>query len=180
MVNRYEILAANSDGTPAPMLAFAEQKRMRLKERVDFFTDESRTRRVFSFEARQRLDVHAEHDVFDEDGRPLATSASSSAPACCGPPGTCTLPASTPSVGNAGPSPGCCGDSWEARGAGRTAGRRAVSPAAIARGVFLQEGGGQPVRLAKEGSSFAKSPQEVRKHSSTAVVRQRQTRRSMV
>jgi hypothetical protein len=36
MVNRYEILAANSDGTPAPMLAFAEQKRMRLKERVDF------------------------------------------------------------------------------------------------------------------------------------------------
>jgi hypothetical protein len=26
---------------------------------------------VFSFKARQRLDVHAEHDVFDEHGTPL-------------------------------------------------------------------------------------------------------------
>ena len=36
-----------------------------------FFDDESKSRRVFSFKARQRLDVHAEHDVFDESGRPL-------------------------------------------------------------------------------------------------------------
>jgi hypothetical protein len=28
-------------------------------------------RRVFSFKARQRLDVHAEHDILDEGGRPL-------------------------------------------------------------------------------------------------------------
>jgi hypothetical protein len=71
MVNRYEILAANPDGSEGRMLAFAEQKRMKLKEEVNFFTDESRTRRVFSFKARQRLDVHAEHDVFDENGAPL-------------------------------------------------------------------------------------------------------------
>jgi uncharacterized protein YxjI len=71
MVNRYEILAANPDGSEGPMLAFAEQKRMKLKEEVNFFTDEGRTRRMFSFKARQRLDVHAEHDVFDEHGAPL-------------------------------------------------------------------------------------------------------------
>jgi uncharacterized protein YxjI len=71
MVNRYEILAANPDGSEGAMLAFAEQKRMKLKEEVNFFTDESRTRRVFSFKARQRLDVRAEHDVFDENGAPL-------------------------------------------------------------------------------------------------------------
>jgi uncharacterized protein YxjI len=71
MVNRYEILATNPDGSEGPMLAFAEQKRMKLKEEINFFTDESRTRRVFSFKARQRLDVHAEHDVFDEHGAPL-------------------------------------------------------------------------------------------------------------
>jgi hypothetical protein len=71
MVNRYEILAANPDGSEGAMLAFAEQKRMKLKEEVNFFTDESRTRRVFSFKARQRLDVRAEHDVFDEHGTPL-------------------------------------------------------------------------------------------------------------
>jgi uncharacterized protein YxjI len=71
MVNRYEIRAANPDGSEGPLLAFAEQKRMKLREEVEFFTDESRTRRVFSFKARQRLDVHAEHDVFDEQGAPL-------------------------------------------------------------------------------------------------------------
>jgi uncharacterized protein YxjI len=71
MVNRYEIRAANPDGTEGALMAFAEQKRMKLKEEINFFTDESKTRRVFSFKARQRLDVHAEHDVFDEGGRPL-------------------------------------------------------------------------------------------------------------
>lgn len=71
MVNRYEIRAANPDGTEGPLMAFAEQKRMKLKEEVIFFADESRTRAVFSFKARQRLDVHAEHDVLDEGGRPL-------------------------------------------------------------------------------------------------------------
>ena len=71
MVNRYEIRVANPDGTEGALMAFAEQKRMKLKEEINFFTDESKTRRVFSFKARQRLDVHAEHDVFDESGRPL-------------------------------------------------------------------------------------------------------------
>ena len=71
MVNRYEIRAANPDGSEGHLLAFAEQKRMTLKEEVRFFTDESRTRAVFSFKARQRLDVHAEHDVYDEQGNPL-------------------------------------------------------------------------------------------------------------
>jgi uncharacterized protein YxjI len=71
MVNRYEILAANPDGSEGHLLALAEQKRMKLKEEVVFFADESKSRRVFSFKARQRLDVSAEHDVFDEYGNPL-------------------------------------------------------------------------------------------------------------
>jgi uncharacterized protein YxjI len=68
MVNRYEIRAANPDGTEGHLLAFAEQKRMKLKEEIVFFADESRSRRVFSFKARQVFDVSAEHDVFDEYG----------------------------------------------------------------------------------------------------------------
>jgi len=71
MVNRYQVLAANPDGTEGPLMAFAEQKRMKLKEEITFFADESRTRPVFSFKARQRMDVGAEHDVFDESGRPI-------------------------------------------------------------------------------------------------------------
>ena len=73
MVNRYEILAATPDGGEGQLLALAEQKRMKLKEEVVFFADESKSRRVFSFKARQRLDVHAEHDVFDEYGNPIGS-----------------------------------------------------------------------------------------------------------
>jgi uncharacterized protein YxjI len=72
MINRYQLLAANPDGSEGGLLAFAEQKRLKLKEEVYFFADEQKSRPpVFSFKARQRLDVHAEHDVFDEHGRPL-------------------------------------------------------------------------------------------------------------
>ena len=71
MINRYEVLAANPDGTEGQLLALAEQKRMKLKEEVIFYSDESKSRRVFSFKARQRLDVGAQHDVYDEYGTAL-------------------------------------------------------------------------------------------------------------
>ncbi|WP_242471138.1 hypothetical protein [Blastococcus sp. TML/C7B] len=56
-----------------PLLAFAQQKRMKLKEEVVFYADESRSRPLFSFRARQRLDVHAQHDVLDEHGAVLGS-----------------------------------------------------------------------------------------------------------
>lgn len=68
MINRYEIVEANSDGTEGALLAFAEQKRMALREEVTFFAERSKTTRLFSFKARQKLDVRAEHDVFDAEG----------------------------------------------------------------------------------------------------------------
>lgn len=71
MVNRYQVFGANPDGSEGPLLAFAQQKRMAFREQVTFYADESKSRPVFSFQARQRLDVHAEHDVFDEHGTPL-------------------------------------------------------------------------------------------------------------
>ena len=68
MVNRYEIRSANPDGTEGPVLALAQQKRMSFKEEVTFYADESKSVKLFSFKARQGLDVRAEHDVFDADG----------------------------------------------------------------------------------------------------------------
>lgn len=73
MVNRYEIHGANDDGTEGALLAFAQQKRMQFKEEVIFYSDETRSRKVFSFKARQGLDVRAQNDVFDEVGRPLGS-----------------------------------------------------------------------------------------------------------
>jgi uncharacterized protein YxjI len=71
MVNKYEIRGAKPDGTEGELMAFAQQKRMSFKEEVSFYADEAKTRKVFSFKARQGLDVRAEHDVFDENGQPL-------------------------------------------------------------------------------------------------------------
>lgn len=68
MVNRYEILAANPDGTEGHLLAFAQQKRMSFKEEVTFYADAAKRDKAFSFKARHGLDVRAEHDVFDADG----------------------------------------------------------------------------------------------------------------
>ncbi|CAN5199368.1 hypothetical protein BH18ACT5_BH18ACT5_17950 [soil metagenome] len=71
MVNRYEVRAANEDGTDGGLLALAQQKRMKFKEEVTFFADEARTQKLFSFKARHGLDVRAEHDVFDADGNAI-------------------------------------------------------------------------------------------------------------
>ena len=71
MVNRYEVRAVGPDGSPAGLLAVAQQKRMAFREEVTFYTDEDRRTPVFSFKARQRLDFGAGYDVRDGDGAPI-------------------------------------------------------------------------------------------------------------
>jgi uncharacterized protein YxjI len=68
MVNRYEIRAVDPSGAEGPVLAVAQQKRMAFKEQVTFYADEARTQPVFSFKARQRMDLGATYDVFDAGG----------------------------------------------------------------------------------------------------------------
>jgi hypothetical protein len=71
MVNRYEIRTALPDGGPGELIAMAQQKRMAFKEQVTFYSDEKRTQPVFSFKARQRLDLGATYDVTDANGEPI-------------------------------------------------------------------------------------------------------------
>lgn len=71
MVNRYEIRAIGPDGQPGELMAVAQQKRMAFKEQVTFYADEQRTRAVFSFKARQVMDLSAGYDVFDERGEAI-------------------------------------------------------------------------------------------------------------
>ncbi|PVU84087.1 hypothetical protein DDP54_07265 [Cellulomonas sp. WB94] len=73
MVNRYEIRALGPNGEEGAMLAFAQQKRMAFKEEVTFYTSEDRHTPVFSFKARQRLDLGATYDVFDAAGLPIGS-----------------------------------------------------------------------------------------------------------
>lgn len=71
MVNRYEILALNPDGSAGRLMALAEQKRMAFKEQVTFYSDAAKTRPVFGFKARAVMDLNAGYDVTDEAGRPI-------------------------------------------------------------------------------------------------------------
>ncbi|MUK00847.1 hypothetical protein GM708_02240 [Vibrio cholerae] len=73
MVNRYEIRAVGEDGGPGDLLAFAQQKRAAFKEQVTFYRDESRATALFSFTARQRLDIGATYDVRDATGRAIGS-----------------------------------------------------------------------------------------------------------
>ncbi|HVH21634.1 MAG TPA: hypothetical protein VNA11_04175 [Pseudonocardia sp.] len=87
MVNRYEIRGATPDGREGQLLAFAQQKRLKFKEEVTFYTDESRRRAVFSFKARQGLDVGPSTTCSTSTASPWVGSRRSSGPACCAPPG---------------------------------------------------------------------------------------------
>ena len=71
MVNRYEIRGANPDGSEGAVIAVAQQKRLAFKEQVTFFADEARSQPVFSFKARQAIDLAAIYDVFDAAGTPI-------------------------------------------------------------------------------------------------------------
>lgn len=64
--NRYEVVAANPDGSEGRLMAVAQQKRMAFKEEVTFYADDSKSRAVFSFKARRRMDLNAGYDIFDE------------------------------------------------------------------------------------------------------------------
>ncbi|CAM3589570.1 hypothetical protein [Nocardioides zeicaulis] len=68
MVNRYEVSESDAAGNPTRLMAFAEQKRLAFKEQVTFYTDASRSRPVFGFKARKKLDLNAGYDITDESG----------------------------------------------------------------------------------------------------------------
>ncbi len=66
--NRYELYAANPDGSTGQLMGLAEQKRMALKEQVTFYSDVSKTRPVFAFKARKVMDLSSGYDITDEHG----------------------------------------------------------------------------------------------------------------
>ena len=71
MANKYEMIAANPDGSDGPLLAFAQQKRMAFREQVTFFADDTKSQVVFSFKARKTIDLGSGYDVFDAAGQPI-------------------------------------------------------------------------------------------------------------
>ena len=73
MVNRYEVWSADPAGNPSGLIAFAQQKRMAMREQVTLYRDESKSAVLAAFKARSVLDLRGTYDVTDGAGAPIGT-----------------------------------------------------------------------------------------------------------
>jgi hypothetical protein len=72
MINQYEVSTLGDDGkSPGAPVCFVEQKRMKLKEDLRAFADDSKTAEVFRIKAQQVWDPRARYDVTDPGGRQI-------------------------------------------------------------------------------------------------------------
>jgi uncharacterized protein YxjI len=69
--NRYDVLG-DREGRQVT-LAYAEQKRLALRERITFWTEESRSQTAFTLAARNIVELVGTYDVTDAQGQVLAT-----------------------------------------------------------------------------------------------------------
>jgi hypothetical protein len=68
LVNKYVVHQANPDGTKGPLLAFAQQKRLAFKEKVEFWADEQKSQLAFTMQAEKVMDIHGRFFVADPHG----------------------------------------------------------------------------------------------------------------
>ncbi len=72
IVNQYEVSTLGPDAKSAgEPVCFVEQKRMKLKEDLRAFTDDSKTSEVFRIKAQQVWDPRARYDITDASGQPV-------------------------------------------------------------------------------------------------------------
>ncbi len=73
LVNQYVVHLVDGAGKHGQVVAFAQQKRGKLKEEVVLYTDDSKSREIARFKARQVFDFRAQHDVTSAEGEKLGT-----------------------------------------------------------------------------------------------------------
>jgi hypothetical protein len=69
LVNQYRLFAVDNHGQKAELIAFAQQKRFKFKEKILFYTDEQKSSQAFAFHAEKVLDVHGRYFVTDANGK---------------------------------------------------------------------------------------------------------------
>jgi hypothetical protein len=68
-VNRYSVFAVGTDGQKGELLAFAQQKRAAIKEKIIFYKDEQKQEIAFTMRAEKVFDVHGRYLVEDATGK---------------------------------------------------------------------------------------------------------------
>ncbi len=72
VMNKYWVHLADEEGKPGDLLLFADQKIIALKEKIDFFSDESKSALVLRTKSRHVVDLAATTDVYNADGETVA------------------------------------------------------------------------------------------------------------
>ena len=71
LVNKYTISTANQNGEVDDALWYVQQKRLSMKEKVTFYSDEAHSVLAFTFRAEKVMDVHGRYFVEDASGTGL-------------------------------------------------------------------------------------------------------------
>jgi hypothetical protein len=71
IANQYRIFKADESGQKGEQIAFVHQKRLALKEQIQFFADDTKQQLIFTVKARSTLDIAGRYDVQDVDGKLL-------------------------------------------------------------------------------------------------------------
>lgn len=71
IANRYFVYRPDGGEQKGELVAFAQQKTLAMKEKVRFYSDETKTDELFSFRAEKTMDVHGRYFVEDAEGKPL-------------------------------------------------------------------------------------------------------------
>lgn len=69
--NQYSVFLATEEGGKGKLLAFAQQKRLAFKEKVEFYTDADKKKLAFVMQAERAMDIHGKFFVLDPKGRQL-------------------------------------------------------------------------------------------------------------
>lgn len=69
LVNKYRIETSTPEGKPEKIVGLAQQKRLAFKEKVLFYTDETRSKIAFTFRAEKVMDIHGRFFVEDANGK---------------------------------------------------------------------------------------------------------------
>jgi uncharacterized protein YxjI len=71
IANKYFVYRPDGGDQKGELVAFAQQKGFAVKEKVRFYTDETKTNEIFGFRAEKAMDVYGRYFVQDAEGKQL-------------------------------------------------------------------------------------------------------------
>ena len=71
LTNKYEIRDAATGDESGQLLAYVEQAKMKIREKISFYSDSAKSQLLFTMRAEKVLDIHGKYLIEDVDGKLL-------------------------------------------------------------------------------------------------------------